>query len=466
MSAIEFPKRIIDFHGKLSGTSVHFLEFVQKNPKSLDRSSFDFSAWQDDLYTLQPWPTFVNGQMKNRLKEAGTRVCHLIESIPERIFDNDTAKIAAYFQIPIDVVTYLLAGEDHDHLHGLLARGDFVYSPQGLKCLEFNISSSLGGWHSPLWEPLYLNTSIMTKFFQEYRVKPRQCDLFNILFTHLIQGGLKKFPHSSEINVAFAGRNIASCISEQQFQHISWLYGQTLKSNHSRLSGEVVFCEFDQLNGVNNFVFFKDRKIHVVVELYFGEVPRQILQVFLSGNVVLYNGPVSWLLSNKLNLALLSELENSDLFDPEERETIRKYVPWTRKTVDGGSQYGTQRIGLADFVSANKDRLVLKPANNLGGMGITVGKLTPLPEWHRAVTQAFSEGDWVVQEYVGSLPFFYQSGDYGAEEHDTIWGIFVFGALYGGSWVRVLSRSRGRGIVNAHQGAEGSIVLEVEEDER
>lgn len=466
MSVLEFPKRIMASHGKLSGTSVHFLEFVRKNPKSLDRSSFNVTQWRDELITLQPWPTFVGQEMNNQLKEAGTGVCPLIKSIPERVFNNDAARMAAFFQIPIDVVTYALAGEDHDHLHNLLARGDFVLSPQGLKCLEFNISSSLGGWRSPLWEPLYLNTAILSRFFQEYRVKLYKCNLLDILFTHLVHGALDTFPGTPEINVAIAGRHIESRLPEQQFRHINRIYAQTLKSNHPGLAGEVIFCEFDQLNSVNDFVMFLDKKIHVVVELYFGEVPRDILRIFLSGNVVLYNGPVSWLLSNKLNLALLSELENSDLFDPEERETIRQYIPWTRKMVEGTVHYGAHRARLADFVSANKDKLVLKPAHNLGGVGVTVGKFTPLPEWQSVLGRAFSEGNWVVQEYVESLPLFYQSGDYGAEEHETVWGIFLFGALYGGSWVRVLSKSRGRGIVNAHQGAEEGIVLEVEEDER
>ena len=52
-------------------------------------------------------------------------------------------------------------------------------------------------------------------------------------------------------------------------------------------------------------IFYQGKRIHLVTEMYNGLVPPDILRIFAAGNVLLLNGPIANILSNKLNLALL-----------------------------------------------------------------------------------------------------------------------------------------------------------------
>ena len=62
-----------------------------------------------------------------------------------------------------------------------------------------------------------------------------------------------------------------------------------------------------------------------------------------------------------------------------------------------------------------------------------------------------------------SCPYLYQVGEQGCAPHHAVWGLFVFGSRYNGGFVRMLPEKGNQGVINSHQGAEESIILEVEE---
>jgi hypothetical protein len=89
------------------------------------------------------------------------------------------------------------------------------------------------------------------------------------------------------------------------------------------------------LEVIGEDVFYKNNKIHYIVEWCQGFVPDRILDIFKKGKILICSGAVAFLLSTKLNLALLSENKDNELFSPEDRETIEKYIPWTRRVLRG-----------------------------------------------------------------------------------------------------------------------------------
>jgi hypothetical protein len=106
--------------------------------------------------------------------------------------------------------------------------------------------------------------------------------------------------------------------------------------------------------------------------------------------------------------------------------------------------------------------MVLKPANQLGGADVHLGRTTPPERWAELVRQAVGAGSWVAQELVESLPYVYQAGEEGWAEHDVIWGLFVFGGSYQGGFLRMLPKAERR-VVNTTRGASEGILFEVEE---
>jgi hypothetical protein len=105
-------------------------------------------------------------------------------------------------------------------------------------------------------------------------------------------------------------------------------------------------------------------------------------------------------LFKKASLAVLSDERNATLFTPEQREAIRKHIPWTRvmeerRTTgpDGGD------IDLVPWAIANRETLVLKPNDDYGGHGIVLGWTVDQPSWEAAVQTALAE-PYVVQQRI------------------------------------------------------------------
>lgn len=456
---------IIMAHKNLSTSSFRFLRFIEKNPEALKRSDFNILDGIEEVGKLQPWPIFINQHTKNKLKEAGVRVFNLIKGIPQRIFANNPYKMSSFYEIPADIVKMQLDGANDRHIEGLLARGDFILTAAGLRCLEFNVSANIGGMQVAYWEPMYANIPIISKFLKENRLNIQNKNLLSILIEHIFDKAVDRFPdETAKINIAMAIPGYREGVDRlMENDHLNRIYKNILQLKANHLQGKIIFCDYPLLDINDNYLFYKGKKIHALIEMYLGVVPPRILQVFKSGNVCLYNGPAAKLLSNKLNLALLSQYQDSDIFNPDEKEIIRTYIPWTRKLVPGDVTYKASKVKLEEFIFVNKEQLVIKPPLGISGANICIGKNTPEQQWEKMIKRAFREKNWVIQEYAKSYSYLFQKGEYGCAEHIATWGIFVFGSHFGGLWVRVLPTENKNGVINSIQGAEESVVLELEE---
>jgi len=464
---MEITKDVYDAHRRLSQCSVQFLDFVKKNPEGMKRANFKsiISEHRFTIYHPLPWPTFMNQETKEEMKEATLKVFNLIKVIPRRLFENDPRKISHYYNIPEDECNWMLYNSDDDQLDCLLSRGDFSYSPTaGLKCLEFNIHASLGGWELELLEEHYLKTPIISKFLTENHIRLRHNSFIAVLMDHIRDDSRKRFgPNTDEINIAMAFPDYKTNdpIIYERFDILTEKIHRWQKEN--KMKGEIIPCDLEQLEMKNGFLMYKDRQIHVLLESYTGNIPMLILDAVKKKKLLIYNGPISLILSHKLNIALLSEYRNSNLFSPEEKEVINKYIPWTRKVIPGFTTYGKKRIRLEKYIISNREQLVLKAGNTFGGIGVAVGYATPPEKWQKLLQQALEEKDWVVQEYIKSYPYCYQYGEDGYAIQSAVWGFFIFKNRYAGGFIRVLPEKGNPGVINAKQGAELGAILEVEE---
>jgi len=59
------------------------------------------------------------------------------------------------------------------------------------------------------------------------------------------------------------------------------------------------------------------------------------------------------------------------LFSQEEREMIRRHVPWTTMVEEGRVSADGQSVDLVAHLRANRDRFVIKPNDEYGGTGVT-----------------------------------------------------------------------------------------------
>lgn len=464
---MEITGNIKDAHHRLSRVSVDFLDFVKDNPDSLKASGFKSLDLNNKLYVLQSWPTFVNQAIGSQFQEAAVTLFDLLKSIPQRVFGGDWQRVSAYYEIPEALARLHLEGLTERYLRGLVGRVDFVLGSSGFKCLEFNVTASLGGWDLPRWESLYLNNPIISKFLKEYRVNIYNENLIRQFIRHIIRSaevntcpGDKK---QDEINAILILKNYAEYKASDGV-YLQRLYNTILQQEHRGFAGQLFMGDYHLSEVIDNYVYFQGKRIHVLVEMYNGMVSPGVLDAFRAGNIGLINGPITELLSSKLNMALLSDFEamGKTVFSPEERQFIDRHVPWSRKVICGATTYHGERIKLEDFIRANKDKLVLKSSIGYGGKSVYVGRWVPGPEWAGLVKTAILQRNWLVQEFVSSSPLVYRAGDNGCELHDMVWGFFVLGSRYGGAWARVIPQKINKGVINCHQGATISVIFHVD----
>jgi uncharacterized circularly permuted ATP-grasp superfamily protein len=67
---------------------------------------------------------------------------------------------------------------------------------------------------------------------------------------------------------------------------------------------------------------------------------------------------------------------------------------------DVASDYRGRNVNLLEFIRSNNARLVLKPNDDYGGHGITIGWNSDESAWDEAIQNALANGDYLVQERV------------------------------------------------------------------
>ena len=104
----------------------------------------------------------------------------------------------------------------------------------------------------------------------------------------------------------------------------------------------------------------------------------------------------------KAFFAVLTDERHANVFSADEREVIRRHVPWTIVVEDRRVTRDGESIDLLPHLRRHRDRFVIKPNDEYGGTGVTLGWETTDAEWDAAIARALAERDrgWVAQEQI------------------------------------------------------------------
>src|SRR5204863_5523382 len=104
----------------------------------------------------------------------------------------------------------------------------------------------------------------------------------------------------------------------------------------------------------------------------------------------------------KAFFAVLTDERNDALFSFGERELIRKHVPWTRVVADVRTAHHGEPVELLALLRNERENLVLKPSDEYGGSGVTLGWESSEAAWDAVIEKAMSakNGAWIVQERI------------------------------------------------------------------
>ncbi|MBZ4419375.1 hypothetical protein [Myxococcus sp. RHSTA-1-4] len=125
-----------------------------------------------------------------------------------------------------------------------------------------------------------------------------------------------------------------------------------------------------------------------------------VMRALVDGAAYFMNGMFQLcVLNSKVLFAALSTPTNAHLFAPDVREALARHIPWTRVVRESTTSYGGKEVDLLPFVSANRERFVLKPATGYGGTGVVLGWVADAETWDATLKQALTE-PWVIQERI------------------------------------------------------------------
>ena len=449
-------------HRGLSEIDLRFRKIAINSPDFLSRSHFRAIDHNPEAISnrLQPWLTFLGRRKLEDLKRASVGVAGLLRNLRERIFQKDWAKLAAFYRLGSPAIAEILLSPPTG-AETMLARGDFIDTTSGFKCIEFNCLPTLGGWDAGILLRRHPQVPATARFLASESIQVTSSDplleIYRHIFADLRSKGLAA---GGEVNIGFVLSPDTQVLEDSpRIALYQREMGRAIETLGLDLTGRVVTCSYQSLVERERSLYQGRLRIDALLEID-TDTPPHVYRLFKRGRIALYNGPVARILSTKRNLALLSQHAAGGSFSEAERNLIEAHIPWTRLVVPGTVAYEGETHQLPDLLAARRERFVLKNADASGGKGVLIGRFALPEEWRRTIDLALDQGIWVVQELQESLPYMYQSGDHGCCLHDVIWGPFVFGDRYGGVFLRMQPKSYA-GPVNLGRAATEGVVIEV-----
>jgi uncharacterized circularly permuted ATP-grasp superfamily protein len=103
----------------------------------------------------------------------------------------------------------------------------------------------------------------------------------------------------------------------------------------------------------------------------------------------------------KAFFAVLTDERFAHLFTAEERAVIAQSVPWTRVLADAATTVDGRQVELLDLVRRERETFVIKPSDEFGGTGVTLGWETAAGDWDAAIDRALASGiTWIAQRRI------------------------------------------------------------------
>lgn len=452
-------------HLGFSESDWRYREWARNEPECLCRRTYAVLDRPNPLlvYRLQSWPTFVRRELIEEVSAMSVGLSKLIRSLPGRVFNHDAKEIDRFYGIGNPIMTEM-ALKSAAGIAGALSRGDLIATESGFKCIEWNFLASLGGWESHILADIHRSITPTARFIAEQGIEARHHNTIRSLFSHVISE-VEASPGLSDSSIHIA---MVTDATFKKSAEAATVVGPHFQNELDKvccekgIRGRTSICTFDNFHERSGRLQIGTHPVDAVIEFTSGIITPLVYRNFVAGKVRLYNGPACRVLSDKRNIALLSELAESPMLRPEERHLIRSHVPWTRMVREGTATFRGESGPLGGILEAEREDLVLKSTLASGGKGVVVGRYVGAGEWNEVCRRAFAEPNWLVQEFVDSLPYLYQNGERGCSPHDLNWGPFVFGDRYAGSILR-LQPKEDRSVINLTQTATMGLIFEVDE---
>ena len=341
-------------------------------------------------------PFFLSTEDETRVRIVAETIAALGERIAAAAID-DPALLAQFHLRPEEErLARLHAGYG---LASTASRLDAFLLPDSLKFAEYNGESPAGAGYAETLAEIFRDMPVMADFAKHYEVHsyPLSAKLLDALVLSYVDwGGSSKRPQIAIVD----WREVPT-----------WSEFEILKTRFERMGVPTLIADprdlvFDgkALSAHGTKIDFVYRRVLINDIVARPKECEALVKAYSANAVCVANTFRCKIPHVKAFFAVLTDERNGSLFSHHEREAIRLHIPWTRVVSDVGTAHYGEHIDLLDFIRKNRSNLVLKPSDEYGGSGVTLGWETSERDWDtaigRAVSSTNSGGAWIVQERI------------------------------------------------------------------
>jgi hypothetical protein len=286
------------------------------------------------------------------------------------------------------------------------ARADAFILPDSLQFAEYNAESPAGAGYSQGLAELFDAEPVMAGFRERFDARfarPVGALLDALLASYQEWGGTaspprmaivdwREVPTFSEFEIlrdAFTALGVPTVICDPR--DLEFAAGARFAAG----TGRGLYVKGERIDLVYRRVLINDMIARA-------DECRALLDGYRSGTVCVANSLRCKIPHKKAFFAVLTDHRYETLFSGAEREMIRRHVPWTalveerQVVIDGGA------VDLIPHLRAQRERFVIKPNDEYGGTGVTLGWETSEADWDAAIARALAERDrgWVAQQRI------------------------------------------------------------------
>jgi hypothetical protein len=277
------------------------------------------------------------------------------------------------------------------------SRLDAFLLPDSLKFAEYNGESPAGSGYSEVLSEIFLELPVMGQFAKKYEVHsyPLSAKLLDaLILSYLDWGGSSQRPQIAIVDWEGVP---------------TWNEFEILQERFERMGVPTLVADPRELEWDGKSLMAQDKKIELVYRrVLINDIVAKpaecsaLVKAYSANAVCVANNFRCKIPHVKAFFALLTDEQNGALFSHSERELIRKHIPWTRVVADINTAHYGRRIDLLAFIRKERENLVLKPSDEYGGSGVTLGWETGEGMWDRAIESALTakNGAWIVQERI------------------------------------------------------------------
>ncbi|MFK0295204.1 glutathionylspermidine synthase family protein [Streptomyces sp. NPDC090442] len=386
--------------------------------------------------TLLARPLFVERTAIRRLADRLTDFHALLTSVPERLFNGDTARYCAQLGIPAPQARLLR--RTHNTPAPLYGRADLHQVGTDWKLLEFNVGSELGGMERASEIPQAL---LQADRFREFA---HHHDLRHVDTCDAVARMLTK----AAATVSGTDTPIVALLETDGRITTYGTYIRPFQESMRARGVDLRLAELGQLTEKHGKIHLGDAPVDVLLRYVTvdqicahpsgEELLEPVLRARENGRTALVTPLSSCLYESKGILAVLSAPHLRPALTEAERALIDDLLPWTRTTTEARIDVDGDTVDLTDYSRAHRTDLILKPNDALRGEGILAGWETTDRDWTRAVHDAIG-GNFVIQRKVPPHPEPVCDPDTGAiEDWLATWGVFLTDEGYAGTYIRAL----------------------------